>query len=144
MENYEIKFSVGLKNLKECGDLRQKVFVEEQKFVDEFDMIDDNAIHELILLDTKPVATARAFVADINTLTYKIGRVCVLKEYRNLGLGKLAVINMENYIRKIGGKTIEISSQMRAEKFYEKLGYEQFGEEYLDENCPHIAMKKEL
>jgi len=32
----------------------------------------------------------------------------------------------------------------RIADFYEKLSYQKQGGVYLDENCPHIAMPKEL
>ena len=67
--------------------IRQAVFVEEQGFKHEFDDIDARAIHLVLTLDKKPVATAR-FFTDSEEYTYDIGRVCVLKAYRKYHLGK--------------------------------------------------------
>ena len=46
--------------------------------------------------------------------------------------------------KALGGEKVVISAQCQARAFYEKLGYTAFGEEYLDEYCPHIDMEKKL
>jgi ElaA protein len=38
--------------------------------------------------------------------------------------------------------TIKVSAQTYLKKFYETLGFEQIGEEYLEDGIPHIAMIK--
>ena len=70
-------------------EVRQKVFVEEQGFVDEFDEIDKRAIHLLLLENQLPIGTARLFLTDEKQQTYRIGRVAIIKEYRGKKLGKL-------------------------------------------------------
>ena len=50
----------------------------------------------------------------------------------------------ENYIKKDGGQTIEVSAQVRVSEFYKKLGYNQVGDIYFDEYCEHIRMVKKL
>ena len=141
--NLSFKIIQGIDNLPECKIIREKVFIEEQKFLNEFDELDASAIHELIYDDLKPIATARALTTDF-TDTYKLGRICVLKEYRKNGIGKILVENLENYLRELGVKHIKISAQCRVQGFYKSLGYTAYGDEYLDEYCPHIDMKKDL
>ena len=51
---------------------------------------------------------------------------------------------MEQKARQLGAKDIQLSAQVQARGFYEKLGYRAYGQEYLDEHCPHIAMEKTL
>ena len=50
----------------------------------------------------------------------------------------------ENYIKKDGGQTIEVSAQVRVSEFYKKLGYNKVGDIYFDEFCEHIRMVKNL
>ena len=72
-----------------CDDamkIRQKVFVEEQKFQDEFDEIDQRCITLVGYIDDQPVACSRAFF-DEEEKKYKVGRFAVLKDYRKKGLG---------------------------------------------------------
>ena len=64
--------------------IRTEVFINEQGFKDEFDETDKTCSY-IVLYDNKiPVATCRYF--EENGI-YHIGRVAVLKEYRNQHLG---------------------------------------------------------
>ena len=67
-----------------------------------------------------------------------------MKDYRGKGLGSEIVAAAENEIKKIGGKYATLGAQLRAKGFYEKIGYTAYGEEYYEEYCPHINMKKLL
>lgn len=127
-----------------CADIRTKVFIEEQGFKEEFDDIDNKAIHILIYCDGVPCATGRLFKGEDDSFSYRIGRVAVLKPYRGRNLGARVISLLEEKCREIGGKEIILSAQCRAKGFYEKNGYSQFGEEFYEEYCPHINMKKLL
>lgn len=121
--------------------VRKTVFIEEQGFQNEFDLIDENCFHVVFYENEKPVATCR-FYNDKNI--YHIGRVAVLKEYRGMYLGVKIMQFAENEIKKAGGSLIEVSAQVRIKDFYKKLGYVEQGEVYLDEFCEHIKMVKDL
>lgn len=121
--------------------VRNKVFVEEQGFVDEFDDIDKIAIH-IIFYDEQPFATCRIFKNENND--YVIGRFAVLKEYRGRGIGTFMLKRAEEYIKSFGGVNVKIHAQTRAKLFYEKAGYYAVGVEDYDENVPHVWLKKEL
>lgn len=123
--------------------IRLSVFIDEQGFEVEFDDIDNRAVHLVMYDDTVPVATCRIFY-DNEKQAYIVGRVAVVKEYRSKHLGSLMMIEAENHIKNIGGKTIAVSAQCRVSDFYKKLGFSEEGEMYYDEFCPHILMKKEL
>lgn len=124
-------------------NIRQKVFVEEQKFQNEFDDIDDTCTHLLLFHDDKAVATARMFTKD-NGKSYFLGRIAVLKEYRGKHLGSLIVNSMCETAKKLGATKCTLSAQCRVKEFYNSVGFVEQGEEYLDEYCPHILMEKEL
>ena len=51
---------------------------------------------------------------------------------------------LEKKARELGYLEAMLSAQVNAKAFYEKNGYVAYGEEYLDEFCPHIHMKKIL
>ncbi len=129
-------------NLKECYDVRYKVFVEEQKFDEEIeiDEIDNIAYHVLIKLNGEAVATARFFKKEI----WKIGRVCVLKEVRNLKLGNLLMNEIEKQLIKLDVNKVYLTSQLQAVGFYEKNNFIKEGEIFLEEGCEHIKMYKLL
>ena len=140
---YEIKtYSNGCPD--EAMQIRQTVFVDEQKFVDEFDEIDDTATHFVLFEKDKPIGCARAYRDSEEKSTYHIGRMAVLREYRGMHLGEKIMTYAEEYLKDRGAKKIKLSSQMRAKGFYQSLGYTEYGKKYYDQYCPHIAMKKEL
>lgn len=123
--------------------LRTAVFVEEQKFNEEFDNIDNDCHHLVLYISSKPVACVRYF-KESNTQKYHLGRLCVLKEYRGHHLGKVLVREVEKCVKSLGGTVIILSAQVRASGFYEKLGYIKLGDIYYDEYCEHIRMEKLL
>lgn len=125
-------------------EIRQKVFVEEQGFQNEFDSVDLTAVHFVLFDDCDiPVATCRVFESDKKNV-YILGRLAVTKENRGRNMGSLLVEKAEEYIKKIGAEELRLHSQCRAAAFYEKLGYTAFGDVEDDEGCPHIWMKKRL
>ena len=142
MENMKVFIEKGLDKLPQCKIIREEVFIKEQKFENEFDDIDSYAYHELILINDKPIATARIFQEENGS--YHLGRVCVIKEFRGQNLGKALLYNMESYAKMLGAKEMCLSAQTRAKDFYKKCGYIEYGEEFYDEYCPHINMKKSL
>lgn len=131
----------GKKDIEDCFLIRKKVFIEEQGFFDEFDEIDDIAYHLIVLDKDKPIATARIFNEGKG---FHCGRICVLKEYRGRNIGQAIMNEIEKKVIELGEKSIQLSAQKRVLEFYEKCGYKKYGDEYLDENCPHIMMKKNL
>lgn len=139
----KIRIKKGLDSSPDAAYIRKNVFIDEQGFRNEFDDIDKDAYHAVLFTDDNiPAACGRLFTSD--GMTYIIGRVAVMKAYRKKGLGEKVVTALENKARELGGTETELSAQLRAKGFYEKLGYSSFGEKYLDEYCPHVSMKKVL
>ena len=124
--------------------IRKSVFMDEQGFVEEFDDKDAMAKH-IVLYNgkNKPIATCRYFSIDEGKV-YFVGRIAVLKEFRKNNHGTAVLREVEQQIDAVGGVEIRLAAQLRAKGFYEKLGYSAVGEEFSDENCPHIWMSKKL
>ena len=127
---------------EDAANIRVEVFVDEQGFSEEFDSDDKNAIHFVGYIDGKAVATSRVLTLGDNK--YLIGRIAVIKVFRGKGLGSLIVKAAEEHIKRIGGKTVLIHSQLQAADFYEKLGYVKTGETDIEEGCPHCMMMKHI
>ncbi|MCH5251483.1 MAG: GNAT family N-acetyltransferase [Lachnospiraceae bacterium] len=124
--------------------IRKEVFVEEQGFQNEFDETDTTATHIVLYNeDDVPIATCRVF-RDDKREAYTIGRLAVVKKYREKNLGTDVVESAEKYIRKQGGHSAILHAQCRVSNFYQKLGYAPYGDVEDDEGCPHIWMRKQL
>lgn len=139
-KNIVIKTYRGLP--EEARDIREEVFVEEQKFQEEFDTVDTTAVHLVMFMEGEPIACARFFPEG--EAVYHIGRIAVKKSYRGKRLGEQIVLAAEEEVRRLGGKEIILSAQLRARGFYDFLGYKAYGEIYKEEYCDHIAMRKYL
>ena len=128
----------------EAKEIRTVVFVDEQGFREEFDTLDFEATHFLYFVDEKAIGVARIYFSKKHNMI-SVGRFAILKEYRHLGYGKKLMDSIEEFIKnKYGNTTIGLSSQKRAVNFYQKCGFKEVGEYYLDEDYPHIWMEKNI
>lgn len=127
----------------DCFSVRKKVFVLEQGFSEgnEFDETDDIALHLCVTKDGEPIAAARLFKEGEH---YHCGRICILKEYRKSGVGRLIMEQLERKTMELGGTVLALSAQLAVSDFYKKCGYVPMGDVYLDEHCPHIKCVKAL
>ena len=123
--------------------LRQEVFVVEQDcpYLDA-DGKDQMAHHLMGYLDNQLVAYTRLVPKGISYEKYiSIGRVITAQSVRRGGYGKELMKRSIQQIRILyGQQAIKISAQCYLLKFYKGLGFEPVGEEYLEDNIPHIAM----
>ena len=128
----------------EARFIRETVFLDEQGFEREYDENDNVAKHIVIYEDEKAIATCRVYWDD-EVSCYHVGRIAVLKPHRGKGLGIKIVTEAEKLIKELGSNEVFISGQVRVAEFYKnKLGYTQYGESYLEENVPHVALKKNI
>ena len=108
--------------------IRSMVFIEEQNIseADEWDELDAISLHFVVYAQDQAIATARLLENN------SIGRVAVLQQYRGEGIGKLLMQQNRAFL--------QLSAQVYATRFYENLGFQVQGEEYLDCEIPHIDM----
>lgn len=124
--------------------IRMKVFVEEQKIAidDEIEKDEFSGHYFLLMQDDNIIGTIRYTGSGSH---YHLGRFAILKEYRNLGYGKLLFRFMENYLRERHRPiTIELHAQAYLKDYYGSLGYEVIGDIFYEAGIPHYLMKKEL
>ncbi|MEG0592673.1 MAG: GNAT family N-acetyltransferase, partial [Coprobacillus sp.] len=110
-------------------------------FENEFDDIDHHCLNLVIYEDQKAIGCARMYQKDNSMI---LGRIAVIKEKRELHLGSYILDLLEQKAIELGYHEVCLSAQVRAKNFYLKNGYIEYGDEYLDEYCPHINMKKRL
>ena len=124
--------------------IRETVFLDEQGFEKEYDENDNIAKHIVIYENDEAIATCRLYWDD-EVNCYHVGRIAVLKPHRGKGLGIKIVTEAEKVIKEMGGKEVFISGQVQVVEFYDKkLGYTQYGDVYLEEKKPHVALKKSI
>lgn len=139
--NYTYKKSNTL--TEDAKNIRVKVFVEEQGFLNEFDELDSHAAH-IVVYDGEAAVGVCRYYKGINEGEYIAGRIAVIKEYRGMDLGRYIMRVIEENVSRDGGRYIAVSAQTRAAGFYERSGYKPEGDIYYDEYCPHIKMRKKI
>jgi ElaA protein len=124
--------------------LRSEVFVVEQNCVyQDIDGKDEKAIHLLGELNGILVAYARMFQPNDYFEQASIGRVIVKPSHRELKLGHELMYQAINAIKeKFKVTQITISAQLYLKKFYQSHGFVQTSEMYLEDDIPHIEMKR--
>lgn len=127
-------------NWNELGDaaqaVREAVFIQEQQIApeEEWDAEDAISLHFVAYLQDQPVATARLLKNN------SIGRVAVMQSARGLGLGRQIMQAVIDQARAEQRESVKLSAQVHAIGFYQGLGFEVQGEQYLDCGIPHIDM----
>lgn len=124
--------------------LRAEVFIVEQNCVyQDVDGKDQKALHLIGEDEGKIVAYSRLFKPKDYFDEASIGRVVVKPTYRDKKLGHILMREAIYYIKQQFGETkITISAQLYLKNFYESHGFIQTSETYLEDDIPHIQMKK--
>ena len=126
-----------------CYEIRTKVFVDEQgvPLEEELDAYDAVASHYVVEVRGAIIGTAR--LVDLGDGVGKIGRVAILKEHRNRGLGSelIRLLIDEGFA---GCHTLVLDSQLSAIPFYERFGFWSEGDIFLDAGIEHRRMKLSL
>jgi ElaA protein len=125
--------------------LRSEIFVVEQNCVYlDLDGKDKLALHLFGEYEGKIVAYSRLFKPGISFDNASIGRVVVDANYRDRKWGhdlmREAIAGIQSHF---GERKITIGAQLYLKKFYESHGFVQTSEMYLEDDIPHIEMKRE-
>ena len=108
----------------------------------ERDEHDRQALHFIVLADGKSVGTARAVLGD-DGASGKIGRVAVIRPNRGFGVGKLLIAAIEGSPDLRHVCNFLLDARTHALQFYVGLGYEAYGEEFMDAGIPHRHIERE-
>lgn len=131
---------LSIKELYEILQIRVKVFVVEQKCAyQEIDDKDQYSCHVFLKDDTGIKAYLRVVNKGVSFEEVSIGRVLTLK--RGCGLGrKILMEGIKIAKERMNAEKIKIEAQSYAKEFYEKAGFKQVSEEFLEDGIPHILM----
>ena len=120
--------------------LRVDVFVVEQNCpYPELDGRDQAALH-VFLTDAEGIqACLRVLDRGVVSEHAALGRVIARK--RGCGLGRRVVeAGIAAARERFGAETVYLEAQSYARGFYEKLGFRQVSEEFLEDGIPHVKM----
>lgn len=108
----------------------------------ELDADDAHAFHALALIDGEAVGTGRMLEHGADEV--KIGRMAVLKNLRERGIGQRILRFLMEHARSRGRTKAVLHAQISAEGFYLKEGYVPIGEVFDEAGIPHRTMERAL
>ncbi len=120
--------------------LRRQVFVIEQGIDPALEWTnDDDQFRSVLALDVAghPIGTGRI---KVETGTATIGRMAVLHPNRSRGVGGAILSRLIEIGKAEGANKFELSAQVAAINFYQRHGFEAFGDVYLDAGIEHRKM----
>ncbi len=133
---------LGVDHLHDALQLRSRVFILEQGPYLDVDGLDRQCWH-LLGRDGQGVLVACLRIVDpgLKYAEPSIGRVVTAPEVRGTGLGRaLMHEGLAGCALHWPGRSIRISAQARLQRFYSGLGFSVVGDEYLEDEIPHIEM----
>lgn len=135
---------LSVQELYQILQLRSEVFVVEQNCVyQDIDGKDEKALHVLGYYEEVLVAYSRLFAPGLYFENASIGRVIVKEVFRDKKFGHdLMKISIETIKQIFDTHFITISAQQYLKNFYESHGFVQTSQMYLEDEIPHIEMKR--
>ena len=123
-----------------ASPIRFTVFCEEQGVPREIELDEQDAVsvHAVVFEKDTAVATGRLLPDG------HIGRMAVLKDWRNRGLGGLMLQKLIERARARGDREVALSAQVHAVPFYRVHGFVEEGSEYVEAGIRHQAMRRSL
>jgi predicted GNAT family N-acyltransferase len=124
-------------------ELRHRVFCHEQGVTPSADRDgrDPEAMHVVALDDGRVVGTCRLLFRG---RVARLGRLVVARELRRNGLGALILAEAARASAEAGADRIELHAQTYARELYERDGYREVGDEFVEEGIVHVAMHRSL
>lgn len=141
--NYSIIEAKSLEEINQVFDIRIEVFVKEQKCLpsEEFDDLDAQARHFLLLVDHQSAATGRFRKTEKGI---KIERIATLEKYRGQGLASLLIKHIIEQAQEQFPEEhyFYLHSQQTVMPLYASLGFQPFGDTFIEADIIHQAMER--
>ena len=74
--------------------------------------------------------------------SFKLRQMAVDPQYQGKGIGKDLIGFVEDYAKSKKINRINLHARKIAVPFYQKLGYNIYGNEFMEVNIPHLKMEK--
>ena len=136
-------------NLKKYYELREEVFVEEQKVslieeYDEYDAEDNDDVKHIVAMKNQQVIGTMRLIFQRKESVLKVGRLAIKQSYRKQGIGKQLLDYANLQAINNGLNCLELGAQISAKGFYESNMYTARGPIFLDAGIEHISMVKNI
>jgi predicted GNAT family N-acyltransferase len=131
-------------DMQRAHAIRRRVFIEEQRVPEEIEMDadDEHAFHALAILDGVAIGCGR--MLEHGGSEVKIGRMAVLPEFRNTGVGARILDFLIDNAHTRGLRKAILHAQLTAEGFYLKQGFNPIGGVFEEAGIAHRKMERDL
>ena len=131
-------------DMKRAHAIRRRVFIEEQHVPEEIEIDNDDALafHALATVDGVAIGCGR--MVDHGASEVKIGRMAVLRKFRNAGIGATILRFLVDHARACGVRKAILHAQLTAEAFYLKEGFTPVGDVFEEAGIAHRLMEREM
>lgn len=140
----QVRTALTEQELNDVYQIRKEVFIQEQGVPADIEVDDkeSESVHFILYNEKIPAGAGRLRFQEE---TAKAERVCVVKESRGTGMGRVLMKEMEKYAIKAGASRMKLNAQLHAAVFYTQIGYETVSAEpFLDAGIEHVTMEKRL
>jgi len=122
-------------------EVREAVFMREQGVSAEleWDGLDEACHHVLALSDGGQAIACGRITSDAH-----IGRIAVLKDWRNMKVGTAVLEALLAYAKSQHYPEVDLDAQVQALAFYQRLDFVEEGEVFMDADIPHLKMRLAL
>lgn len=128
-------------SLPQLRTVRDAVFVQEQRvpLELELDALDPLCHHVLARnAQGQPIGTGRL------TPEHRVGRMAVLPDWRNRGVGEAMLQALLDKARELGWHEVSLHAQVSAINFYARQGFLPHGERFVEAGIEHQTMRRLL
>lgn len=122
-------------------EVREAVFMREQGVTAEleWDGLDESSHHVLALSNSGQAIGCGRILPNAH-----IGRIAVLKEWRGRKVGTAILEGLLAYATSRQYPEVDVDAQVQALPFYQRFGFVEEGEVFMDANIPHRKMRLKL
>lgn len=132
----------GTEIYRESLKLRHEVLREPLGLVyTEKELDNDRHINYLIYIDNSEMLGVVG-IQDKGNGVAQLKQMGISDKLKGQGIGRLMVKRLEEYAKEKGFVEVMLEARLYAKGFYDKLGYEAYGDVYVNIGIDHIKMKK--
>lgn len=135
----------------DAKSLRLEVFVKEMNVPIHLEIDED----DLTAIHLGAISMIRKYNSQANSLLgilrlvikhnqAKLGRVAISANYRRQGIGTMMMQEAIQYCHQQHIQKITLGAQIYITRFYENLGFNQYGSVFDDAGIPHVGMLLDL
>lgn len=125
--------------------LRNKVLLRPIGLPDHaWEMNDNESWHFVALNENKLIGCVVLFPTNAEKTSAQLMQMAVDPDYQGQGIGKLLVAKLLDFSKQQGIKEVTCHSRQNVNDFYHKIGFEIYGEAFVEVGIPHNHMRIEI